>query len=125
MTKNWTGPGTSADSKALDDLFAAVAPTIGDAVTTLMRQGKRLSQIGALFERTFDGKVRGGVGHRTELAKRVMGDHRLPAAALATILENLRSAGADELPIVLLVDRGEGIVAVGIRRERGELISVS
>jgi hypothetical protein len=74
--------------------------------------------MGALFERAFDGKISGGVGHRTELAKRFSADQRLPAPALTTVLDVLRTSGADELRIVLLVDRGEGVVAVGVRRER-------
>jgi hypothetical protein len=125
MTKNWTTPGTQDDQTVLDDLFRHVAPTIGDVVTTLMRQGRPLVLIGAFFERAFDGKVSGGVGHRAELAQRVLRDPRFSESVRARILDALKNAGADELPIVLLVDQGEGIVAVGVRRERGELGSES
>jgi len=125
MTKNWTTPGTQDDQTVLDDLFRHVAPTIGDVVTTLMRQGRPLVLIGAFFERAFDGKVSGGVGHRAELAQRVLRDPRFSEPVRARILDALKNAGADELPIVLLVDQGEGIVAVGVRRERGELVSES
>jgi hypothetical protein len=125
MGKLSTTPGTSDDQKVLDDLFRHVAPTIGDVVTTLMRQGRPLVLIGAFFERTFDGKVSGGVGHRAELAQRVLSDTRFSDEARAHILDTLKKASADELPIVLLVDRGEGLVAVGVRRERGEFVSVS
>lgn len=41
----------------------------------------------------------------------------------AHVLRALTDAGADELPIVLLVDRGEGLVAIGVRRKRGEVVS--
>ncbi len=50
---------------------------------------------------------------------------RFSDEARAHILDTLKKAGADELPIVLLVDRGQGLVAVGVRRERGEFVSVS
>jgi len=125
MTKNWTTPGAHDDEKVLDDLFRHVAPTIGDVVTTLMRQGRPLVLFGAFFERTFDGKVSGGVGHRAELAQRVLRDPRFSEPVRALILGILKDAGADEIPIVLLVDQGEGLVAVGVRRERGELVSES
>jgi len=46
-------------------------------------------------------------------------------AAAVTSWRALKDAGADEIPIVLLVDQGEGLVAVGVRRERGELVGVS
>jgi hypothetical protein len=123
--KHGTTAGTSDDQTVLDDLFADVAPTIGDVVTTLMRQGRPLVLIGAFFERAFDGKVSGGVGHRAELARRVLTDPRFSEPVRVHILGALKEAGADELPIVLLVDRGEGVVAVGVRRERGELVSES
>ena len=125
MTKNWTTRGAQDDEKVLDDLFRHVAPTIGDLVTTLMRQGRPLVLIGAFFERAFDGKVSGGVGHRAELAQRVLRDPRFSEPVRAHILGALKDAGADEIPIVLLVDQGEGLVAVGVRRERGELVGVS
>jgi hypothetical protein len=125
MTKNWATPGAQDDEKVLDDLFRHVAPTIGDLVTTLMRQGRPLVLIGAFFERAFDGKVSGGVGHRAELAQRVLRDPRFSEPVRAHILGALKDAGADEIPIVLLVDQGEGLVAVGVRRERGELVGVS
>ena len=124
-TATATTPGTIDDKKVLDDLFGYVAPTIGDVVTTLMRQGRPLVLIGAFFERTFDGKVSGGVGHRAELAQRVLRDPRFSEPVRAHVLGALKDAGADELPIVLLVDRGEGIVAVGVRRERGAFVSES
>jgi hypothetical protein len=125
MTKTWTTPGTHDDQTVLDDLYRDMAPTIGDVVTTLMRQGRPLVLIGAFFERAFNGKVSGGVGHRAELAQRVLKDPRFSDAVRAHILGALKDAGPDELPIVLLVDRGEGLVAVGVRRERGELVSES
>jgi hypothetical protein len=125
MSKKWTTPGTRDDQKVLDDLFRDVAPTIGDVVTTLMRQGRPLVLIGAFFERAFDGKMSGGVGHRAELAQRVLRDPRFSDPVRARILGALKDAGADEIPIVLLVHQGEGLVAVGVRRERGELVSVS
>jgi hypothetical protein len=118
--KSWTTPGTQDDQRVLDDLFRRVAPTIGDVVATLMRQGRPPVLIGAFFERAFDGKVTGGVVHRAELAQRVLRDQRFSEPVRAHILAALKDAGADELPIVLLVDQGEGLVAVGIRRERGE-----
>jgi hypothetical protein len=90
-----------------------------------MRQGRPLVLIGAFFERAFDGKVSGGVVHRAELARRVLTDPRFSEPVRVRILGALKDAGADELPIVLLVDRGEGLVAVGVRRERGELVSES
>jgi hypothetical protein len=123
--KTWTTPGEQDDRKVLDDLFRDVAPTIGDVVTTLMRQGRPLILIGAFFERAFDGRVGGGVGHRAELAQRVLRDARFSETVRVNILAALKDAGAEELPIVLLVDRGEGLFAVGVRRERGELVAVS
>jgi hypothetical protein len=115
---NQSGTSSRDDQKALDELFAIVGPTLDGVVTTLARQGKALATIGALFERTFDGSVSGGIRHRTELARRILADARLPADALAPILEILRRAGGGELPIILLVERSEGVVAVGVRRER-------
>ena len=50
-------------------------------------------------------------------------DPRFPEAVRGVLLEALQSPS--ELPIVLVVDRGEGLVAVGVRRERGELVSLS
>jgi hypothetical protein len=123
--KHGTTSGTPDDQQVLDELFGHVAPTIGDVVTTLMRQGRPLVLIGAFFERAFDGKVSGGVGHRAELARRVVSDPRFSEPVRAHIMGALKDAGADELPIVLLVDRGEGIVAVGVRRQRGDLVSES
>ena len=64
MTTNISAPGTADDGKVLDELLAHVAPTIGEVVTKLMHEGRPLSVIGAFFERAFDGKVSGGVGHR-------------------------------------------------------------
>jgi hypothetical protein len=125
MGKTVATPGTLDDQKALDDLFRYVAPTIGDVVTTLMREGRPLILTGAFFERAFDGKVSGGVGHRAELAQRVLKDTRFSEPIRAHVLRALTDAGADELPIVLLVDRGEGLVAIGVRRERGEFVSES
>jgi hypothetical protein len=66
-----------------------------------------------------------GVGHRAELAQRVLKDTRFSEPIRAHVLRALTDAGADELPIVLLVDRGEGLVAIGVRRERGEFVSES
>jgi hypothetical protein len=48
--KTFTTSSTLDDQNVLDDLFRHMAPTIGDVVTTLMRQGKRLAQMGAMFE---------------------------------------------------------------------------
>ena len=125
MTKTWTPPNTRGDQKVLDEFFGRVAPTIGDVVTTLLRQGRPLLPIGAFFERAFDGKVSGGCGHRAELARKVLTDPRFDDVARARILEAMKAAGPDELPVVLLVDLGEGVVAVGVRRERGELVNTS
>jgi hypothetical protein len=125
MNTTWTMPSSRDDVRVLDELFARIGPTIGDLVTTLMRQGKRIAQTGAMFERAFDGKISGGVGHRTELAKRALTDVRLPARLSPRSLRTCGAAGPDELPIVLLVDCGEGVLAVGVRRERGELVNVS
>jgi hypothetical protein len=125
MSKTWTTPVTQGDQKLLDELFAQVAPTITDVVTTLMRQGRPLILIGAFFERAFDGKVSGGCSHRAELARRALTDPRFSDAVRAGILGTLKDAGAEELPIVLVIDRGEGLVAVGVRRERGKLVGGS
>ena len=98
MNRDGMGAGTPEDQRGLNELLALVAPTIGDVVIGLMRRGKPLSTLGALFERAFDGKVSGGVEDRTELARRVLSDSRFSAAALAMLLENLRNAGPTELP---------------------------
>jgi len=118
--KKWTTPGTQDDQKVLDDLFRHVAPTVGDVVATLVGQGRPRVLIGAFFERAFDGKVSGNVSHRAELAQRVLNDPRFSEPVRAHILGALKDAEADELPIVLLVDRGEGLIAVGVRRALGE-----
>jgi hypothetical protein len=62
-------------------------------------------------------------GTELEVARRVSTDPRFPEAVRGVLLEALQSPS--ELPIVLVVDRGEGLVAVGVRRERGELVSLS
>ncbi len=118
--KSWTKPGTQEEQKVLDDLFRHVAPTVGDVVATLMQQGRPRVLIGAFFERAFDGTVSGGVVHRAELAQRVLNDPRFSKPVPAHILDVLETAEADELPVVLLVARGEGLMAVGVRRARGE-----
>jgi hypothetical protein len=125
MTKNWTTPGAQDDERVLEDFFRHVAPTIGELVTTLMRQGRPLVLIGAFFERAFDGKVSGGVGHRTELGQRVLKDPRFSEPVRAHIVGILKESLGRRDSIVLLVDQGEGLLAVGVRRERGELVSVS
>jgi hypothetical protein len=120
---NVSTSGATDDQRVLDGLLAQVASTLGVMVTTLLQQGRAFGTIGALFERAFDGKVSGGCGHRAEVARRVSTDPRFPEAVRGVLLEALQSPS--ELPIVLVVDRGEGLVAVGVRRERGELVSLS
>src|SRR5258706_3146721 len=105
MNTHSAAPGTQSDERLIDDLLVQMAPRISDLVTALMHRGAALATLGAMFERSFDGTVSGGVGHRAELAKRVAADVRL-SDARATLLEKLKTAGHDQLPIVLLVDRG-------------------
>lgn len=118
MTKTWVGRGSHADRKLVDELFRDVSPTVGHVLSTLAQLGRPHVLIAALFERAFDGKVSGGVRHRAELAQRVLSDPRFSEADRDDALAVLKDAGPDELPIILLVDRGEAIVAVGIRSER-------
>ncbi len=120
MTKSWTVPVAHDDQSVLDDPFRHVALTIGDVVATLRRQGPPRVLIWAFFERAFDGTVKGGVSHRAELANRVLNDRRFSEPVRAHVLATLKEAEADELPVVLLVDQGEGLLVVGVRQVRGE-----
>ena len=117
MSKSWATPGTHDDETVLDDLLHHVAPTIDDVAATLLRDGRPRILIGALVERAFDGKVSVTVSHRAELAQRVLNDRRFFEPLRTRILDALKNALAEELPVVLLVERGEGLVAAGIRRK--------
>jgi hypothetical protein len=115
--------GNEDDTTVLSTFFTEVAQKISDDVTRLMQRGQPLAFIAAFFERAFDGTVTGGCGHRAELAQRILSDHRFTDAVRHVVLDAF--AAHDELPIVLLVDRGEGVVSVGVLRRRGELVAMS
>jgi hypothetical protein len=103
---------------AFDELLASAAPMIGDEVSGLLSKGKPLSRIGGLVERGANGAVLGLVLDRADLARRVLLDRRLSPLSLAMLLEGLRGAGSDELPILLLIDGGSLGLAVTVRRIR-------
>jgi hypothetical protein len=108
------------DPKAFDELLVDAAPIIGDEVTSLLRKGRPLSCIAGIFERAPNGRLLCVVGERVDLARRVLGDRRLSPASLALLLDGLRAAGSDELPILLLIDNGRQVwTAVRRVRRRG------
>jgi hypothetical protein len=109
---------TPYESPGFDDLLAVAAPVIGEGVTRLLRDGKHLSRIGGWFERSNGGNVIGSVGDRVDLARRVLSDERISPSSLAVLLECLRGAVPDELPILLLVERNRGSWFVAVRRIR-------
>ncbi len=94
------------------------APTIGEEVTRLLRCGKHLSRIAGWFERSTRGSVFGLVGDRVDLARRVLADARISPSSLAVLLEGLRGAASDELPILLFVERHRSAWAVDLRHIR-------
>ncbi len=105
-------------SPGFDDLLATAAPAIGDQVTRLLRGGKPLGRIGGWVELGTRGMVTGFVSERVDLARRVLSDPRLSPSSLAILLEGLRGAAPDELPILLLVERYRATWAVAVRRIR-------
>jgi hypothetical protein len=108
------------DDKAFDELLATAAPIIGDEVTSLLRKGRPLSCIGAMFEEAPNARVLSVVGERVHLARRVLGDRRLSPASLGLLLNCLRGAGPDELPVLLLIDNGRQVWTAARRiRRRG------
>lgn len=109
---------TPSGSPGFDDLLAAVAPAIGEEVTKLLRNGKPLSRIAGWFELSGRGSIRGVVGDRVDLARRVLLDDRFSPSSLAVLLEGLRGDAQDELPILLLVEMHRGAWRVGVRRIR-------
>jgi len=117
--------GKPEDEKALDAFFAEVAPKLGDLVTVLLQQGKPFALLAAFFSRGFDGTITGGCGARAGVAKRVLSDARFAEPTRTHVLEALRVCPLDALPVLLVVERGEGLVVVGVRRERGELVTTS
>jgi hypothetical protein len=118
-------PATSDDKKLFDEVFRAAAEAVSDMVTGAMRKGLALGQLGVVIERHFDGRVVTGCALRADLARRFGHDPRLPEDARQGIAATMTEVGADGLPIIVVVHRGEGLVAVGVRRERGQLVSVS
>jgi len=123
--KTVTAPATPSDERTFGDVLEVAAEAIGEMVTSAMRQGIPLGQLAVVVERRFDGRVFTGSTLRSKAAARFGGDPKLPADARMTITETMATAGADELPIIVIVHQGEGMVAVAVRRERGEFVSVS
>jgi len=113
------------DEKVLDAFYRDIAPKLEDLATTLLHQGKPFGLLAALFSRGFDGTLTGGCGSRAEVAKRVLGDTRFAEPARTHVLEALRTTPLDALPVILIVDHGEGLAVVGVRTERGELVARS
>ncbi len=107
------------------EVFQAASETISDMVTNAMRKGFALGQLAVVVERHFDGRIVAGCTVRSEIARRFTNDRRLTEEAKSTIVAEMTGAAADELPIVVVVHQGEGLVAVGVRRERGQLVAVS
>jgi hypothetical protein len=97
------------DPKAFDEFLVYAAPIIGDEVTSLLRKGRPLSCIAGMFERAPNGRLLCIVGERVDLSRRVLCDRRLSPASLGLLLDGLRSAGSDELPILLLIDNGRQV----------------
>jgi len=110
------------DHKDLDVLYAAVAPTIQEVVNDLLHQGVPFGTLGAVFERRLDGSIHGGVGTRAKLAEDVLADARFPEESRRVMVSGFAIAAADELPMLLLVELGDGEYAVGMKRHKGELV---
>lgn len=117
----WTermGAETLYGSPDFEELLAMAAPAIGEDVTRLLRAGTPISRLGGWFEHGVRGAVYGTIGDRADLARRVLSDARLSPPFLALLLEGLRGAAPDELPILLLVERYRGAWIAGVRRIR-------
>ena len=112
------------ETEALDQFLHEVTPTIEELVTKALQQGRSVEQMALLLERAIDGSLRGGCGSRREMASKLGLDPRFTTEQRAAIVNTINGAGSD-IPAVLLVQRGEGELLVGLRRLPGSLVTIS
>jgi hypothetical protein len=112
------------NGELLDQFLRDVTPTIEELVTKALQQGRSVEQMALLLERAIDGSLRGGCGSRREMVAKLGLDPRFTTEQRAAIVNTINDAGTD-IPAVLLVQRGEGEILVGLRRLPGSLVEVS
>jgi hypothetical protein len=111
------------DNRALfEDLLQSAATTVEDTVTGAMLRGLPVGELAAVVERRFNGQVICGCARRQGLV-RIFPRYGQPADR-AMLAAELQAATADELLVVLIIHKGEGVVLIGVRRVKGRFVAV-
>jgi hypothetical protein len=112
----------ASNSARIDALLQSAATTVEQIVTAAMHRGLSVGELAVVVERRVDGQVLCACALRHDLVRLVPSYG--PPADEVRLAADLEAATADELLIVLFVHRGEGVVHIGVRKERGELVAV-
>jgi hypothetical protein len=112
------------DAALIDALVQAASSSIEAAVNGSLQAGRSIGEIVIVVERQMTGLARVTCGSRVEALRSLRADARLTPNVCHHIEEAMNAAKVNELPIVLVAQEQDAVVA-GIRLVAGGFIGVA
>lgn len=112
------------DDVLINDFLARSSAQVENMITRALQRGERLPELALLLERRFDGRSVAACGTRVKMTEQFGRHPLLNADQRALVAERLGSIPPSELPVVILLDEGEGLILVAVRTVTGSVVGV-